>query len=121
DREEAANLALVLNTGALPVRFEVVSKTQVSATLGEQSLRQGLIAGGVGLLIVMVYLVLFYRMLGLIADLALLAFAMLFYGIVVWVPVTMTLPGIAGAILTIGVAADANIIIFERIREEYRA
>jgi SecD/SecF fusion protein len=121
DRQEASNLALVLNTGALPVRFEVVSKTQVSATLGAQSLRQGLIAGAIGLLVVMVYLILFYRVLGLIADLALLAFALIFYGIVVTLPVTMTLPGIAGAILTIGVAADANIIIFERIREEYRA
>ncbi len=121
DRDEASNLALVLNTGALPVRFEVISKTQVSATLGEQSLRQGLLAGGAGLLIVMIYLLLFYRVLGLIADLALLVFAFIFYGIVVTLPVTMTLPGIAGMILTVGVAADANIIIFERIREEYRA
>jgi SecD/SecF fusion protein len=121
DRQEASDLALVLNTGALPVRFEVISKTQVSATLGEQSLKQGLLAGLAGLLIVMVYLVLFYRVLGLIADLALAAFALIFYGIIVSLPVTMTLPGIAGAILTIGVAADANIIIFERIREEYRA
>ncbi len=120
-RDEATNLALVLNTGALPVRFEVVSKTLVSATLGDQSLRQGLIAGAVGLGIVMLYLLLFYRVLGLIADLALLVFAFIFYGIIVMIPVTMTLPGIAGAILTIGVAADANIIIFERIREEYRA
>jgi len=121
DRKEAANLALVLNTGALPVRFEVVSRTQVSATLGDQSLEQGLRAGVIGLLVVMVYLMLFYRMLGVIADLALLAFALIFYGVIVLVPITMTLPGIAGAILTIGVAADANIIIFERIREEYRA
>ncbi len=121
DRDEASNLALVLNTGALPVRFEVISKTQVSATLGEQSLQQGLLAGGVGLLVVMIYLILFYRALGLIADLALLVFAFMFYGIIVTLPVTMTLPGIAGMILTVGVAADANIIIFERIREEYRA
>ncbi|MCW2922218.1 MAG: secD [Thermoleophilia bacterium] len=121
DRDEASNLALVLNTGALPVRFEVISKTQVSATLGEQSLRQGLLAGAAGLAVVLVYLILFYRALGIIADLALLVFAFIFYGIVVALPVTMTLPGIAGAILTIGVAADANIIIFERIREEYRA
>ncbi|MCW2955941.1 MAG: secD [Thermoleophilia bacterium] len=121
DRQEAQDLALVLNTGALPVRFEVVSRTQVSATLGEQSLEQGLLAGAAGLAVVLVYLVLFYRALGIIADLALLAFAFIFYGVIVALPVTMTLPGIAGAILTIGVAADANIIIFERIREEYRA
>lgn len=121
DRAEATNLALVLKTGALPVHFEVVSKTQVSATLGEQSLKEGLYAGAAGLAVVMLYLLLFYRVLGLIADLALLAFAFMFYGIIVTLPVTMTLPGIAGTILTIGVAADANIIIFERIREEYRA
>ncbi|MCW2949543.1 MAG: secD, partial [Thermoleophilia bacterium] len=121
NRTEADNLALVLNTGALPVRFEVISKTQVSATLGSKSLQQGLVAGAAGLGIVMIYLILFYRLLGVIADLALGAFALIFYGIVVSIPVTMTLPGIAGAILTIGVAADANIIIFERIREEYRA
>jgi SecD/SecF fusion protein len=121
DRAEAENLALVLNTGALPVRFEVISKTQVSATLGSKSLKQGLLAGAFGLAIVMIYLIVFYRLLGVIADLALAAFALIFYGIVVSIPVTMTLPGIAGAILTIGVAADANIIIFERIREEYRA
>jgi SecD/SecF fusion protein len=121
DRDEAANLALVLNTGALPVRFEVVSKTQVSATLGDESLKQGLEAGFIGLLIVMVYLILFYRVLGVLADIALAAFALIFYAIIVLLPVTMTLPGIAGMILTIGVAADANIIIFERIREEYRA
>lgn len=121
DRDEAANLALVLNTGALPVRFEVISKTQVSATLGDESLKQGLQAGAAGLVIVMLYLVLFYRVLGLLADFALLAFALIFYAIIVLLPVTMTLPGIAGMILTIGVAADANIIIFERIREEYRA
>ncbi|MCW2973771.1 MAG: secD [Thermoleophilia bacterium] len=121
DRQEADDLSNVLNNGALPVRFEVVSKTQVSATLGSKSLEDGLRAGAIGLLAVMIYLILVYRMLGLIADLALGAFALIFYGIVVALPVTMTLPGIAGAILTIGVAADANIIIFERIREEYRA
>jgi SecD/SecF fusion protein len=120
-REEASDLALVLNSGSLPVRFEVLSTTAVSATLGEQSLRQGLLAGGAGLLVVMVYLIVFYRFLGVIADLALLIYAFIFYGIMVWIPITMTLPGIAGMILTIAVAADANIIIFERVREEYRA
>jgi SecD/SecF fusion protein len=121
DRAEASNLALVLNTGALPVRFEVISRMQISATLGEQSLRQGLIAGAAGLAIVMLYMIVFYRVLGVVANLALLSFAFIFYGIIVLIPVTMTLPGIAGIILVIGVAADANIIIFERIREEYRA
>ena len=120
-REEATDLALVLNTGSLPVRFDVLSTTAVSATLGEQSLRQGLLAGAAGLLVVMVYLIIFYRFLGFIADIALVIYSFIFYGIIVGLPITMTLPGIAGMILTIAVAADANIIIFERVREEYRA
>ena len=120
-RQEATDLALVLNTGSLPVKFDVLSTTAVSATLGEQSLRQGLLAGAAGLLVVMLYLIIFYRFLGLIADIALIVYAFIFYGIIVGLPITMTLPGIAGMILTIAVAADANIIIFERVREEYRA
>ncbi len=117
---EANDIALVLQSGSLPVRFVALSSSQVSATLGEASLRQGLIAGLAGLLLMMVYLVIFYRFLGLVADLALIIFAALFYGVILAIPVTMTLPGIAGMILTIGVAADANIVVFERIREEYR-
>jgi SecD/SecF fusion protein len=118
--QEAQDIALVLQSGSLPVRFVALSSSQVSATLGEESLRQGLIAGLAGLLLMMVYLVIFYRVLGLVADLALIIFAILFYGVILAIPVTMTLPGIAGMILTIGVAADANIVVFERIREEYR-
>ena len=118
--DEANNIALVLQSGSLPVRFVALSSSQVSATLGAESLRQGLIAGGIGLLLMMIYLVVFYRVLGLVADLALLIFAAFFYGVILAIPVTMTLPGIAGMILTIGVAADANIVVFERVREEYR-
>ncbi len=119
--QEANDIALVLQSGSLPVRFVALSSSQVSATLGEESLRQGLIAGGAGLLLMMLYLISFYRVLGLVAALALIIFAALFYGVILAIPVTMTLPGIAGMILTIGVAADANIIVFERIREEFRA
>ena len=119
--QEASDIALVLQSGSLPVRFVALSSSQVSATLGEASLREGLIAGLVGLLLMMIYLVVFYRVLGLVADLALLIFAALFFGVILAIPVTMTLPGIAGMILTIGVAADANIVVFERIREEYRS
>jgi SecD/SecF fusion protein len=97
-----------------------LSQSQVSATLGKKSLREGLIAGGVGLLIVMIWMVVYYRFLGLIADLALLIYAGLFYALIVLIPVTLTLPGIAGLILTIGVAADANVVVFERIKEEVR-
>ena len=119
DQEEAESLALVLNTGSLPVRFEIISKTKVSATLGAAELKRSLKAGAAGLVAVVIYLILFYRFLGVIAGIALGAYAWIFYGIIVGLPVTMTLPGIAGIVLTIGVAADANIIIFERIREEY--
>ena len=108
----------MLQTGSLPIKFESISETQVSATLGEDSLRQGLIAGFVGLLLVMIYLIIYYRVLGVIATIALLIYGALFYGLILLIPITMTLPGIAGMVLTIGVAADANIVIFERIREE---
>jgi SecD/SecF fusion protein len=117
---EANRIALVLQSGSLPVSFNTLSQSQVSATLGKDSLRQALIAGIIGLLIVMIYLVVFYRLLGVIADIALLIYAAFFYGLIVLIPITMTLPGIAGMILTIGVAADANVVIFERIKEEVR-
>jgi SecD/SecF fusion protein len=117
----ARTLADQINSGALPITFDVISQRQVSATLGKQSLRQGLIAGAIGLLLVMIFLVAYYRLLGLVADLALLIYGILFYAVIVLVPITLTLPGIAGMILTIGVAADANVVIFERIREEARA
>ena len=94
---------------------------QVSATLGKDSLRQALIAGVIGLGIVLIYMLFYYRFLGLIADLALIIYAMLLWGVFNAIPVTLTLPGIAGMILTIGVAADANVVIFERIKEEVRA
>ena len=117
---EAKNIALVLQTGSLPIRFVPQEISQVSATLGKQSLHQGLIAGLFGLLAVMIYLIVIYRFLGVVADLALLIYGAFFYGIALLIPITLTLPGIAGAILTIGVAADANVVIFERIKEEVR-
>ena len=110
----------MLQTGSLPIAFTTLDQSSVSATLGKDSLRQGLIAGIVGLILVMIYLLVVYRFLGLVADIALLIYAALFYGLIVLVPITMTLPGIAGIILTIGVAADANVVIFERIKEEVR-
>jgi SecD/SecF fusion protein len=118
---ESHNIADVLSSGSLPVSFFRVSQTQISATLGKTSLRQGLIAGIAGLVVVMLYMIVFYRVLGLIADLALIIYAVLFYGVILAIPVTLTLPGIAGLILTIGVAADANVVVFERIKEEVRA
>lgn len=119
--QEAKDLALVLNTGALPVTLTPVEKQQVSATLGEDSLDAGLLAGAIGLALVLVFLIVIYRFLGLVADLAMIVYAIILWGVFNAVPVTLTLPGIAGMILTIGVAADANVVVFERIKEEVRA
>jgi len=119
--ESARTLADQLNSGAIPIRLDVISQKQVSATLGEESLRQGLIAALAGLLVVIIFLIVYYRLLGVIAAGALVIYALFYLAVAVLVPITLTLPGIAGAILTIGVAADANVVIFERIREEARA
>ncbi len=118
--QEAQDLADVLKTGALPINLKPISETQVSATLGKQALHQGLIAGIVGFGLVILFLLAFYRLLGVIAGVALFMYAGLFYGLIKLIPITLTLPGIAGLILTIGIAADANIVIFERIKEELR-
>jgi len=118
--QEAKDLALVLQTGALPVSFEQVDRTDISATLGQDSLRQALIAAIGGLIAVAAFLLLFYRFLGLVAIAGLAIYGILLYGALLLFNVTLTLPGFAGLILTIGVAADANIVIFERIKEEVR-
>jgi protein-export membrane protein SecD len=117
---DAKDLALVLNYGALPVKLTPAESQYVSATLGKDSLNQALVAGLVGFLVVLIYMLAYYRFLGLVADFALLIYAVLLWGVFNAIPVTLTLPGIAGMILTIGVAADANVVIFERIREEVR-
>ena len=118
--ESAQRLANLLKTGALPIKLELISASQVSATLGKQALNQGLVAGVAGFIIVALFLLIFYRVLGVIAVGALVVYAIFFYALIKLVPITMTLPGIAGLILTIGVAADANIVIFERVKEELR-
>src|SRR3954466_13054900 len=119
--QSAQRLANLLKTGALPIKLSLISSSQVSATLGKQALDQGLIAGIAGFLIVAVFLLIFYRVLGVIAVGALVVYALYFYALIKLIPITLTLPGIAGLILTIGVAADANIVIFERVKEEIRA
>ena len=119
-QEEAEELEIVLQTGALPVNMEVLSVTSIGPTLGSDSLRSGLLAALVGFGLVLLFLLVVYRVLGLIADLALLIYAFLLWGLIVAIPITVTLPGIAGIVLSIGVAADANVVIFERIKEEIR-
>ncbi len=116
----AQNLASELQSGALPIKLALISRSQVSATLGKQALRQGLIAGLAGFLIVCLFLLVFYRVLGAIAVGGLVIYAIYFFALIKLIPITLTLPGIAGLILTIGIAADANIVIFERIKEEIR-
>jgi preprotein translocase subunit SecD len=118
--DEARQLETVLNTGALPVNMQVISQTTVGPTLGLSSLKSGLLASLVGFGLVLLLLLVIYRALGVVADLALLIYAFLLWGLIVIIPITVTLPGIAGIVLSIGVAADANVVIFERIKEEVR-
>jgi SecD/SecF fusion protein len=117
----AKNLALILQTGALPYNFRQIERTDVSSTLGKDSLTQAWHAAIVGFVIVAIFLLLLYRFLGLVAVFGLAIYAALYYAAVLLFNVTLTLPGFAGLILTIGVAADANVVVFERIKEEVRA
>jgi SecD/SecF fusion protein len=116
----AQNLADELQSGALPIKLELISQSQVSATLGKTALNQGLIAMFVGFAVVCLFLLTFYRVLGAIAVGGLIVYSIYFFALIKLIPITLTLPGIAGLILTIGIAADANIVIFERVKEEIR-
>ncbi len=119
-QQESNDLAQILQIGALPVDLTQISSSTVSATLGQQALNQGLKAGIVGLFLVCLFLLIYYRFLGFVAVVGLAIYGVLFFALIKLIPITLTLPGIAGLILTIGVAADANIVIFERIKEEAR-
>jgi SecD/SecF fusion protein len=121
DTQDAQDLATTLQIGSLPVSLKLISESQVSATLGSEALDQGITAGLIGLVLAIIFLLLYYRFLGLIATIALIAYGLIFFALIKLIPITLTLPGIAGLVLTIGVAADSNIIIFERIKEEVRA
>jgi SecD/SecF fusion protein len=118
---EAKDLALVLQTGALPVNFVQIERTDISATLGKDSLSEAKKAALIGLLLVAIFLLVLYRFLGLVAVIGLGIYAAFLYAAILLFNVTLTLPGFAGLILTIGVAADANVVVFERIKEEVRA
>lgn len=119
--KEARNVAKQIDLGALPVDLKLISQTQVSASLGKQALNEGLTAAMVGFGLVFFFLLGFYRVLGVIAGIALIVYGILFFAVTKLVGFTFTLPGIAGLVLTLSVAADANIVIFERIKEEIRA
>jgi preprotein translocase subunit SecD len=118
---EAQSLAVQLRYGALPVSLEVVQQSTVGATLGNEGVQRSIIAGVVGLGLVMLFMLLFYRLPGLLADIALVIFSLTTFAIFRALPVTLTLAGIAGFILSIGMAVDANVLIFARIREELRS
>lgn len=118
--ESANALAVQLRYGSLPIPLQVVSSQVVGPTLGEDSLQKSLVAGIIGMVVVMLFMALYYRLPGVVADVALLIYAMIVYGLFRFIPVTLTLPGIAGFVLSIGVAVDANVLIFERLKEELR-
>ncbi|TMF25725.1 MAG: protein translocase subunit SecD [Chloroflexi bacterium] len=119
--DEAKQLSLLINSGALPVSLQVIQSSRVEPTLGRDSVNRSLIAGAVGLLLVAFFMLVYYRLPGAIAVLALLYYTALTYAIFRLVPVTLTLAGIAGFILSIGMAVDANVLTFERLKEELRS
>ncbi|WP_195269198.1 protein translocase subunit SecD [Eubacterium sp. 1001713B170207_170306_E7] len=121
DMEEAGNLAELIRGGALPVKLSPIEVTTIGPTLGQDSLNQSLIAGAIGIAAVLVFMLIMYRGLGFIADMALIVYIMLDLILMVFANVTLTLPGIAGIILSVGMAVDANVIIFERIKDESRS
>ena len=118
--EEANNLAIQLRYGALPVPLKVVESKTIGPTLGEDSLQKSTVAGVIGLSVVMLFMALYYRLPGVLADGALLVYALVTFALFKLIPVTLTLPGVAGFVLSMGVAVDANVLIFERMKEELR-
>ncbi len=119
--EEANQLAVQLRYGSLPIPLRVAESRTVGPTLGQDSLHKSVVAGTIGMLVVILFMALYYRLPGIVADLALLVYALLSLMLFKLIPVTLTLPGIAGFVLSVGVAVDANILIFERMKEELRA
>jgi preprotein translocase subunit SecD len=119
--QEARDLAIVLRSGSLPVPVEIEEERTVGPTLGQDSIRRGVVSFIVGSALVVFFMIIYYRRAGVIADLALVGNILMIMGVMALFGATLTLPGIAGIVLTIGMAVDANVIINERIREELRA
>ena len=118
--EEAQNLAVVLRSGALPVKVEIIETRTVGPTLGQDSKDKSQFAFAVGLGVVVIFMIFFYHFSGFIADVALMAYTIMLLGILYLMDATLTLPGVAGIILSIGMAVDANVLIFEHFKEEYQ-
>lgn len=119
--EEAKKMVDLLNAGALPVPAKIIEENTVGPTLGADSIQKSKVAGIIGLGLVMLFMIAFYRLPGVIADIALVCYSIILFALFKAIPVTLTLAGIAGFILSIGMAVDANILIFERTKEELRA
>ena len=118
--EDAKNKVIALNAGALPVPIEIIKQQNIAPTLGAESVSKSISAGLVGLGLVALFMILNYGWLGLVADIGLVIYALLTLAVYKLVPITVTLPGLAGFILSIGMAVDSNILIFERMKEELR-
>lgn len=118
--ESAKALAIQLKAGALPVPVKLVSQNNIGATLGQEAVNKSVVAGLLGLLMVLLFMLIYYRLPGLVAAVALMMYAIIALAVYIFVPVTLTLAGIAGFIISIGMAIDANILIFERMKEEIR-
>ena len=119
--DEARTLAIQLNSGSLDVPLKVIQEQDVDATLGADSIQKSLIAGAIGLALIVLFMALYYRVSGFVAICALVVYSVLLAAIFKLVPVTLTLPGVAALILSIGMAVDANVLIFERMKEELRS
>lgn len=120
DTKSARKLSIQLNAGALPVPIKLIEQRNIGATLGNESVQKSLRAGIIGLLFVVAFMWAYYGKLGFLADIALLIYGLLTLALYKLIPVTLTLPGIAGFLLSVGMAVDANILIFERMKEERR-
>ena len=120
DMNEAKDIAIVLRAGALPVPVDIIEERIVGPSLGADSVRQGTLSVIIGLSIVLLFMLVYYRVAGSIADIALIWNLLLVLAVLASLKATLTLPGIAALILTVGMSIDANVIIFERIREELR-
>ena len=119
--QEVKNMVDLLNAGALPVGAEIIEENSVGPTLGADSIQKSKVAGAIGLALVMIFMILYYRAPGAISCIALMIYSIIVFAIFKIIPVTLTLAGIAGFVLSIGMAVDANILIFERTKEELRA
>lgn len=119
-QESSNQLALQLRSGALPVPLKIVTSREVGPSLGQDSINKSIVAGIVGVAVIALYMILYYRLPGVVAVIALLAYGLITFALFILIPVTLTLPGIAGFVLSLGVALDANVLIFERMKEELR-